>query len=109
MQGEWYTSGEFGNQGHQESISAKAGSELPEFFTLNGHMSALTEIAPIQANVGEREDWDILWRGRSQIGSSFHVVDDLQRLPLSAARSRTAAHVAPACLAMLLSDSWAMR
>nr|HMT22579.1 multicopper oxidase domain-containing protein [Promineifilum sp.] len=46
MQGDWYTLGRFGSQGHQVFSAEKALSEQPEYFPFNGHVNALTKIYP---------------------------------------------------------------
>ncbi|MFW6082575.1 MAG: copper-containing nitrite reductase [Chloroflexota bacterium] len=76
MQGEWYTAGAFGEQGHQAFSKAKAASELPEYFTFNGHASALTELTPLQARVGERIRI-FFGVGGPNIGSNFHVIGEV--------------------------------
>ncbi|MFZ0548710.1 MAG: copper-containing nitrite reductase [Candidatus Promineifilaceae bacterium] len=76
MQGEWYTSGKFGDKGHQEFDGDKAASELPEYFTFNGHVDALTKINPLQAEVGDsiRIFFGV---GGPNIGSNFHIIGEL--------------------------------
>lgn len=76
MQGEWYTVGRFGMQGHQLFSNEKAMAEQPEYFTMNGHVNALTTIHPLQANVGE--DIRIFFGvGGPNIGSNFHVIGEI--------------------------------
>ncbi|GJM42064.1 MAG: nitrite reductase, copper-containing [Ardenticatenaceae bacterium] len=76
MQGEWYTSGRKGMEGHQEFNGIKAANELPEYFTFNGHVDALTKIAPLQAEVGEniRIFFGV---GGPNIGSNFHIIGEI--------------------------------
>lgn len=76
MQGEWYTTGKFGDQGHQEFNSEKAFAEQPEYFTFNGHVSALTGFYPLEAKVGEtiRIFFGV---GGPNIGSNFHIIGEL--------------------------------
>ena len=76
MQGEWYTTGEFGSQGHQEFNGVKAASEHPDYFTFNGHVDALTKHMPLQANVGEsiRIFFGV---GGPNIGSNFHIIGEI--------------------------------
>lgn len=76
MQGEWYTEGQFGDQGHQAFSPAKAAAEQPEYFTFNGHAAALTELFPLQAKVGEsiRLFFGV---GGPNIGSNFHIIGEL--------------------------------
>ncbi len=76
MQGEWYTSGRFGNQGHQTFNQDKALAELPEYYTFNGHVNALTTIYPLQAKVGEtvRIFFGV---GGPNKGSNFHIIGEI--------------------------------
>jgi nitrite reductase (NO-forming) len=76
MQGEWYTTGAFGVKGLQGFSTTKAFSEQPEYFTLNGHVDALTELNPLHAEVGEtiRIFFGV---GGPNIGSNFHVIGEI--------------------------------
>ncbi|MBM2810614.1 MAG: Nitrite reductase, copper-containing [Chloroflexi bacterium] len=76
MQGDWYTAGAFGDKGHQGFSGAKALAEQPEYFTLNGHVAALTSLFPLRANVGEtvRVFFGV---GGPNIGSNFHVIGEV--------------------------------
>jgi nitrite reductase (NO-forming) len=76
MQGEWYTTGEFGTTGYQGFDVAKAVREEPEYFTFNGHQDALTEIYPMEAKVGEtiRLFFGV---GGPNIGSNFHIIGEV--------------------------------
>jgi nitrite reductase (NO-forming) len=76
IQGEWYTTQPFGAQGHQDFDNTKANAELPEYYTFNGHVNALTEISPLQANVGEtvRVYFGV---GGPNIGSNFHIIGEV--------------------------------
>lgn len=76
MQGDWYTLGNFGSQGHQVFSSEKALAEQPDYFTMNGHVNALTTIYPLQANVGEtvRVFFGV---GGPNIGSNFHIIGEV--------------------------------
>jgi nitrite reductase (NO-forming) len=76
IQGEWYTSEPFGTKGHQSFDNAKANAELPEYYTFNGNVTALTEIHPMSANVGEsvRIYFGV---GGPNIGSNFHVIGEI--------------------------------
>jgi nitrite reductase (NO-forming) len=76
MQGEWYTSGKFGQKGHQEFDEAKALSEMPEYFTFNGHATALKDIKPLQAKVGESIRI-FFGNGGPNIGSNFHIIGEV--------------------------------
>ncbi len=76
MQGDWYTVGRFGSQGHQVFSAEKALSEQPEYFTFNGHVNALTKIYPLHAEVGEtvRVFFGV---GGPNVGSNFHVIGEV--------------------------------
>jgi nitrite reductase (NO-forming) len=76
MQGDWYTAGRFGDQGHQVFSGEKALAEQPEYFTFNGHVNALTEMFPLQAEVGEtvRLYFGV---GGPNVGSNFHVIGEV--------------------------------
>jgi len=76
MQGEWYTAGRFGNKGHQTFNQEKALAELPEYYTFNGHVNALTTLYPPQANVGEtvRIFFGV---GGPNKGSNFHIIGEV--------------------------------
>lgn len=76
MQGEWYTSGRFGDQGHQEFNGVKAASEQPEYFTFNGHVDGLTKISPLQAEVGDKIRI-FFGVGGPNIGSNFHIIGEI--------------------------------
>jgi len=76
IQGEWYTSEPFGTKGHMEFDDAKAYAELPEYYTLNGNVGALTKIHPLEAKVGEsiRLYFGV---GGPNIGSNFHIIGEI--------------------------------
>ncbi len=76
MQGDWYTVGKFGDKGHQAFSPEKAASEQPEYFTFNGHVSALTEIYPLEAEVGDsiRLYFGV---GGPNVGSNFHIIGEI--------------------------------
>ncbi|MCL4805014.1 MAG: nitrite reductase, copper-containing [Anaerolineae bacterium] len=76
MQGDWYTFGRFGDQGHQGFSSEKALAEQPEYFTFNGHVNALTKIYPLEAKVGEtvRVFFGV---GGPNVGSNFHIIGEI--------------------------------
>lgn len=76
VQGEWYTSGIFGDAGHQEFSHAKAAAEQPEYFTFNGHVAALTEHFPLQAEVGETIRL-FFGTGGPNVGSNFHMIGEI--------------------------------
>ena len=76
MQGELYTAGAFGEQGHQMSDTTKLLNEDPEYFVFNGAVGALTTQKPLKANVGEtvRIFFGV---GGPNFTSSFHVIGEI--------------------------------
>lgn len=76
LQGEWYTTGKFGDQGHQGFSGEKAAAEQPEYFTFNGHVAALTELHPLEANVGETVRL-FFGTGGPNVGSNFHIIGEI--------------------------------
>lgn len=76
MQGEWYTTGKLGNQGHQAFNGEKALAENPEYFTFNGNVDALTKLYPLEANVGEKVRI-FFGVGGPNIGSNFHIIGEI--------------------------------
>src|SRR3990172_3073299 len=76
MQGALYTTGAFGEQGHQMSDTTKLLNEDPEYFVFNGAVGALTDQKPLTANVGEtvRIFFGV---GGPNFTSSFHVIGEI--------------------------------
>lgn len=76
IQGEWYTSHKFGTKGHMNFDNDKAFAELPEYYTFNGHLNALTQISPLEAKVGEtvRMYFGV---GGPNVGSNFHIIGEI--------------------------------
>ncbi len=76
MQGEIYTEEPFGSQGEVMESYEKLLDEAPEYYVLNGAVGALTEQAPMQAEVGETVR---LWFGVGGPNktSSFHVIGEI--------------------------------
>lgn len=76
VQGEWYTTGAFGEKGHQSFSTEKALAEQPEYFSFNGHVNALTNLFSMTANVGEtvRLYFGV---GGPNIGSNFHIIGEI--------------------------------
>jgi len=62
-------SGEFGRLKWVES-------KAPEYFAFNGHVAALTQLYPLQANVGEtvRLYFGV---GGPNVGSNFHIIGEI--------------------------------
>ena len=75
MQGELYTAGAFGEQGHQMGDTTKLLNEDPEYFVFNGAANALVQ-KPLKANVGEsvRIFFGV---GGPNFTSSFHVIGEI--------------------------------
>ena len=76
MQGELYTEQAFGQRGAAEFSVDKLLDEDAEYFTFNGAVGALTEEAPLQAEVGEtvRIFFGV---GGPNFTSSFHVIGEI--------------------------------
>ncbi|MBL8076852.1 MAG: nitrite reductase, copper-containing [Anaerolineales bacterium] len=76
MQGELYTSGAFGEQGHQMADTTKLLNEDPDYFVFNGAVGALTAQKPLMANVGDtvRIFFGV---GGPNFTSSFHVIGEI--------------------------------
>lgn len=76
VQGEWYTTGALGAQGHQVFSQDKAMAEQPEYFTFNGHTAALTQFYTMTANVDEtvRLYFGV---GGPNVGSNFHIIGEV--------------------------------
>lgn len=76
MQGDWYTTGKLGDEGHQAFSGEKALAEQPEYFTFNGHTEALTQLYPLEANVGEKIRI-FFGVGGPNVGSNFHIIGEI--------------------------------
>jgi nitrite reductase (NO-forming) len=76
VQGEWYTSAPYGTAGHMNFDNAKAMAEQPEYFTFNGNVAALTEMMPLEAEVGDtvRVFFGV---GGPNVGSNFHIIGEI--------------------------------
>jgi nitrite reductase (NO-forming) len=76
LQGDWYTTGSFNQPGHHSFDNAAALAELPDFYTFNGHVAALTTLYPLQAEVGEsiRLFFGV---GGPNVGSNFHIIGEI--------------------------------
>jgi copper-containing nitrite reductase len=74
-QGEFYTSGPFGQQGHQDFSfqKADAANPAPEYVVFNGRVGSLTGNGTLHAKVGETVRIFFLDAGPNLI-SSFHVI-----------------------------------
>lgn len=76
VQGEWYTDFPFGTAGHLSFDNAKANAELPEYYSFNGHVAALTEVHPLQAEVDEAVRL-FFGVGGPNVGSNFHIIGEI--------------------------------
>lgn len=76
MQGDIYTTGAFGDKGHQAADITKLLDEDPEYLVFNGAVGALTDRKPLQANVGEtvRIFFGV---GGPNFTSSFHIIGEI--------------------------------
>jgi len=72
-QGEFYTTGPFGQQGLQGFSFQKAQAETPEYVVFNGRVGAFTGDRALQAKVGESIRIFFLNAGPN-LDSSFHVI-----------------------------------
>ncbi|HEY3345328.1 MAG TPA: copper-containing nitrite reductase [Anaerolineaceae bacterium] len=76
MQGEIYTTGAYGQPGHQEFSMPKMMAETPEYYVFNGETTALTSLHPLHAKVGETVRIFFGVGGPNAI-SSFHVIGEI--------------------------------
>ncbi|MFI3119285.1 MAG: multicopper oxidase domain-containing protein [Methylococcaceae bacterium] len=75
MQGEFYTSGKYGEKGHQALSKEKLLSEQAEYFLFNGRVNALTGERALKAKVGEKIR---LFVGvGSHIAANFHIIGEI--------------------------------
>jgi len=72
MQGEFYTSGKYGEKGLQDLSKEKLLAEQPEYFLFNGRVNSLSADRALKAKVGEKIR---LFVGvGSHIASNFHII-----------------------------------
>ena len=76
MQGEFYTSGKFGEEGLQYFDQNKAVDERPPYVVFNGAVGALVGDKAITANVGETVRL-FVGNGGPNLISSFHVIGEI--------------------------------
>ena len=76
MQSEFYTTGKFGDKGHQSLDMEKGIDERPTYVVFNGAVGALTGDKAIQAKVGERVRL-FVGNGGPNLVSSFHVIGEV--------------------------------
>jgi nitrite reductase (NO-forming) len=76
MQSEFYTTGAFGEKGHQTLDMQKGIDEKPSYVVFNGSVGALTGEGALEAKVGERVRLFVGDAGPNLI-SSFHVIGEV--------------------------------
>ena len=76
VQGDWYTTGKFGDKGHQAFSGDKALAEQPEYFTFNGRVDALSKLYPLHAKTGETVRL-FFGVGGPNVGSNFHIIGEI--------------------------------
>ncbi len=76
MQGEFYTSGKYGQKGLQPFSQDKAIEENADYVVFNGAVNALTGDKSLQVNVGETVRL-YLGNGGPNLVSSFHVIGEI--------------------------------
>lgn len=76
MQGDFYTTGRYGEQGSQPFDMQKAFDERPEYVLFNGRVGALTGDKALTAKKGERVRLYV-GNGGPNLVSSFHVIGEI--------------------------------
>jgi nitrite reductase (NO-forming) len=76
MQSEFYTSGNYGDEGLQSFDMAEALTEIPDYVVFNGSVGAMVGDNAIQAKVGETVRMYI-GNGGPNLVSSFHVIGEI--------------------------------
>lgn len=76
MQGEFYTTGKFGDSGLQAFDMDKAVDERPPYVVFNGAVGALTDANALTAKVGEKIRLYV-GNGGPNLNSSFHVIGNI--------------------------------
>ncbi|WMC11543.1 copper-containing nitrite reductase [Oceanimonas pelagia] len=76
MQGDFYTKGEYGEQGLQSFDMDKAIREQPDYVVFNGAVGALNGDKALTANVGETVRLYV-GNGGPNLVSSFHVIGEI--------------------------------
>jgi len=76
MQGEFYTTGQYGEEGLQQFDMAKAVDERPPYGVFNGAVGSLVGDKAITANVGEKIRL-FIGNGGPNLVSSFHVIGEI--------------------------------
>lgn len=73
MQGDFYTTGGFGEKGLQGLDMKKALAETPDYVLFNGHVNAMTGDNALQVGVGETVRL-FVGNGGPNLSSSFHII-----------------------------------
>jgi len=76
MQGDFYTTGEFGEKGHQGFSFAKAVDEDADYVVFNGAVGALAGENALQVGLGETVRLYV-GNGGPNLSSSFHVIGEV--------------------------------
>jgi nitrite reductase (NO-forming) len=76
MQGEFYTTGKFGEEGLQPFDMDKANDERPSYVVFNGAVGSLVGDKALTAKVGERIRLYV-GNGGPNLSSSFHVIGEI--------------------------------
>ena len=76
MQSEFYTTGKFGEQGHQTLDMEKGIEERPTYVVFNGSVDALTGDNALETKVGEKVRLFVGNAGPN-LASSFHVIGEV--------------------------------
>jgi nitrite reductase (NO-forming) len=76
MQGEFYTEGRYGEQGHQPFSYDKALAENPDYVVFNGSVGSMVGDNSLQARQGERVRL-FVGNGGPNLVSSFHVIGEI--------------------------------
>src|SRR6185295_3483516 len=76
MQGEFYTTGKYGEEGLQNFDMNKATDERPPYVVFNGAVGSIVGDAALSAKVGERVRL-FVGNGGPNLTSSFHVIGEI--------------------------------
>ena len=76
MQGEFYTEGAHGEEGHQPFSYDKALAENPDYVVFNGSVGSMVGDNALQARVNERIRL-FVGNGGPNLASSFHVIGEI--------------------------------
>ena len=76
MQGDFYTTGKFGEEGLQAFDMEKAVDERPSYVVFNGAVGSLVGDKALKANVGEKVRL-FVGNGGPNLTSSFHVIGEI--------------------------------